>query len=156
LNTWIYQVNPDRFDVNGCLAEAPERVAWVVARYKRDLVPNDQVFVWRSKSHISPNLPGIIAECAIDSFVAKMSADPVTMRFSRDGSPDTVADRVWLRIIAIAAENSGLTEEEIAKHELLNRIGPLSFRNAAIYKISEDQSRALNSLWGGRTKRSTP
>jgi EVE domain len=81
MNTWIYQVNPAKFNVNGCLAEAPERVAWSVSRYQKDMKPNDQVFIWRSKSDGTHGAPGIIAECAVDSLVTRMPADSFTRPF---------------------------------------------------------------------------
>ncbi|MGC2782556.1 MAG: hypothetical protein WA397_01705 [Roseiarcus sp.] len=156
MTTWIYQVNPARFDVNGCLAEAPARVAWSASQYKKDMKPNNQVFVWRAKADGTHGDPGIIAEFAIDSFVTRMPADSLTRRFSRGTDPTGDIDRVWLRIISIAMENSVLTAGEIARHELLKKVGPLGFNYRAHYKVSADQSHALNSLWAGRTKHSSP
>jgi hypothetical protein len=154
MNTWIYQVNPAKFDVNGCLIEAPERLAWSVSRYEKDMKPGDRVFVWRSKSDGTHGVPGIIAECAVDSLVSIMPADSHTTRFARKSS--TTGDsikRVWLRIIAIATDNGVLTADEIARHGSLSSVGPLGFNGATNYKVSGSESHTLNSLWNGRTKR---
>ena len=154
--TWIYQVNPEKLDVNGCLAEAPDRVAWWagVAKYKQEMKPDDRVFIWRSKSNGAHGTSGIIAECAVDSIVATMPADPFTKHFSREPSPTADIDRVWLRFTAIAEEDSVLSRDQIAQHELLSKVGPLGFRAKTIYKVSSDQSQALTSLWIPRKKRS--
>ena len=156
--TWIYQVNPKKFDINGCLAEAPERIAWSVRvpKYKQEMKPGDQVFIWRSKFDGKHGTPGIIGECLVDSLVTKMPADPFTKRFSRQPSPTADIDRVWLRIAAIAEADSVLSDHEIAHHELLRKVGPLGFKAKAIFKVSGDQSHALNSLWSLRRKRPKP
>jgi hypothetical protein len=154
--TWIYQVNPAKFNINGCLVEAPDRVAWMVNAYETEIKPSDQVFIWRSKAGGGHGTPGIVAECAVDSLVTPMPADPVTKRFSHQPSPAADIDRAWLRITAIAEEDGVLSDHEIAEHELLRKVGPLRFKARTIYKVSGDESRALNSLWGPRRKRSRP
>ena len=159
MTTWIYQVNPAKFDINGCLAEPPERVAWSVGlrKHKQEMKPGDQVFIWRSKFDGKHGTPGIIAECVADSLVTTMPADPFTKRFSRQPAPTADIDRVSLRIAAIAEADSVLSDHEIAQHELLSKVGPLGFKAKTTYKVSgEDRSHALNSLWSAKKKRSKP
>ena len=136
---------------------ATKRISWTVKRFKHDIRLNDQVFLWRSKGDGSHGTPGIIAECFVDSDVSVCPADPIATRFSHTPrTPNVQTDRVWLRDIFIVAESEVLGEEEIARHELLQKVGPLGFRSAANYKVSDAQRIALNSLWSERVRRSAP
>ena len=43
---WLFQGNPDRFDVDAYL-RADRHVYWTVARHENDIAVGDRVFLWR-------------------------------------------------------------------------------------------------------------
>jgi hypothetical protein len=49
MNTWIFQGNPDRFDVDAYLATWPNPVFWLVTRQANEMLLGDRVFLWRNE-----------------------------------------------------------------------------------------------------------
>ena len=163
MTTWIYQVNPNNFNVNGCLAEATGPVAWSVSRYREEMKSGEQVFIWRSTGDGTHGVSGIIAECKIEAPVSKMGADILTIRYSKKDDPNNIMDksdpnkimyRVSLRIVAVVPERDVLSRDEIADDKTLTNVGPLGFAAATNYSVTEEQSVALNALWNPRKERS--
>jgi hypothetical protein len=54
--TWIFQVNPKDYNIDGALAELSE-LTWRVTRFRREVNRSDGVFIWRAGENA-----GIIAE----------------------------------------------------------------------------------------------
>ena len=48
MQTWIFQANPDRFDIDRFLDEGPDETLWLVRRQGHQMQIGDQVFIWRS------------------------------------------------------------------------------------------------------------
>jgi hypothetical protein len=47
---WIFQANPDVFDIDGYLDSCSGDFYWLVTRYKDQLALGDKVYIWRSTS----------------------------------------------------------------------------------------------------------
>jgi hypothetical protein len=145
--TWIFQCNPKRFDVDGYLAFAPDRMTWLAAQGKKQMRLGDQVFLWRSKLKPSDANSGIVAELRIDSDVSNMPDVPGAEQFWRDPADYREAtDRVWLRVVRVAG-GSMLRRSELVKDPALAKAGPIGFGNATNFKLTEQESRRLNQLW---------
>jgi hypothetical protein len=43
MRTWIFQGNPDDFDIDGYLATQPVEFPWLVTRYAADIAVGDRV-----------------------------------------------------------------------------------------------------------------
>ena len=64
MRTWIFQGNPEVFDIEGYLAASSGLVTWTVARYANQISPGDSVYIWQSKGNGSAQA-GILAEGTI-------------------------------------------------------------------------------------------
>jgi hypothetical protein len=62
--TWIFQGNPDRFDIDGFLKQNVGQLSWLVSRYKDDIGIGDTVYLWRSGGDA-----GIVGEAEVMSCV---------------------------------------------------------------------------------------
>lgn len=49
MQTWIFQGDPDEFDLDGYLASRPGQVPWLVTRYASEIAVGDHVYVWRNQ-----------------------------------------------------------------------------------------------------------
>ena len=47
VNCWIFQANPNHYDIDAALAEL-DQIVWRVPQYTEDIRPEDAVAVWRS------------------------------------------------------------------------------------------------------------
>ena len=49
VQTWIFQGNPDQFDLDAYLGTSPTQLPWLVTRYAQRIAVGDQVFIWRTQ-----------------------------------------------------------------------------------------------------------
>ena len=49
VQTWIFQGNPDQFDLDAYLGTSPTQLPWLVTRYAQQIAVGDRVFIWRTK-----------------------------------------------------------------------------------------------------------
>ena len=63
---WIFQANPDQFDVDRYI-QARREIVWTVRQHKDHILSGDRVFIWRSGTKA-----GVVAECIV---VAPPSAE---------------------------------------------------------------------------------
>jgi len=107
MQTWIFQANPDRFDIDQFLDEGPDETTWLVTRQGQQMQIGDQVFIWRSAGKGRAD-SGVIAECRMIETPRDQTDDPSERRFWADPSEaDTERLRVRLRIrIAFAEDRS--------------------------------------------------
>ena len=146
--TWIFQCNPDGFDVDRYLAFAAERIAWQVNQSWNQISQGDQVFLWRAMGRGQHGPAGIVAECRVDSPVLRMADDPASRRFWRDQSGvDEIRRRVWLRVVRVAAPGSLLSRELIRSVPELSGLGPIGFGQSTNYGVNESEVGPLNVLW---------
>ena len=59
---WIFQGNPQKFDVDDYLARYPELIYWRVPRYQSEIVVGDRVFIWRAGSESGVVASGVVVE----------------------------------------------------------------------------------------------
>jgi hypothetical protein len=76
LQTWIFQGNPEYFDIDGYFATNPDRFVWLVTRYADEMRPGDRVFIYRT----GPTA-GVVAEAEIIGAPAPQPEDPEAVQF---------------------------------------------------------------------------
>jgi hypothetical protein len=147
MTTWIFQGNPNRFDMEGYLAFAPERITWLVNQSRKKIQLGDQVFLWRARGNGAYGPAGILAECLTDSPVLEIPEEPSGIRFWRGSFEPGIAHRVWLKIIRVAEKGAILERDTISKVPGLGSVGPIGFGNATNFELNENESRELNRIW---------
>ena len=82
METWIFQGNPDEFDMDGYLASRPAQVVWLVTRYPSEIAVGDRVYLWRNqgKQHA---IAGVVGEGIVTAAPELRSEDPSAVRFWR-------------------------------------------------------------------------
>jgi len=129
MRTWVFQGNPERFDIESYLTASPKRIAWRVARYADEMSVGDQVFIWRSQGAEKENA-GIMAEAEIASPVRRMFDDPVARPFWRDPKEASIeTNRVWLDIRRVANKRQMLKRDWLKEEPALR--GMLILQQAA-------------------------
>ncbi len=46
--TWIFQGNPDAFDIDGYLAAGLDRITWGMRQRSAEVRVGDRVYIWRA------------------------------------------------------------------------------------------------------------
>ena len=95
---WIFQCNPDRFDIDGYLKQNTGELSWLVARYAADIKIGDTVYLWRSGDDA-----GLVGEAEVAGPVEARPEDLEAISFWKGGDEgQEPANRVRLRLRRIA------------------------------------------------------
>lgn len=145
VNTWIFQANPDQFDIDGYLATAPATIHWLVRQHGTEMRAGDQVFIWRAKSKGDAKLSGIVAEGFLESTPEVREDDPDGLPFWLDGAPKPEL-RVRVRLARIELKER-FQRNWLDYDPVMVSATILTLRAGTNFRLTEQQASRLNSLW---------
>jgi len=136
---WIFQSNPDYYDLPGALAEHTE-FTWSARQRAEDLRIGDTVYLWESGEHA-----GILAVATITGEPEVGAGGELDQRFYRDKTQfSNDQRRVPMRIERVLARR--LTRAELLEHPQLSKLQIIQQPRATNFKVSELEAVALESL----------
>src|SRR5439155_3326680 len=95
--TWIFQANPEYFDIDGALSELDE-LSWLVNQHANAIHEGDQVFLWRSGAQ-----GGVVAVGTVLTDSQELEFIPEEKEFNRDAEKfEGPRTRVRIKIDEIA------------------------------------------------------
>ena len=153
LSTWIFQGNPDRFDIDEYLKNATQ-IYWSVTRksYESRISLGDRVFIWRAMGK-QRTRAGIVA-------IGEIIENPVQR--SRVKSPRFLGSNLWVRqqddptVIKtgvllsetrLTLEEGMLPAELVAVDEILGDLQIVKSRQGTNFLLSEGHAERLVELW---------
>ena len=139
--TWIFQGNPEKFDIDGYLRAGLSTITWVVRQHRSRVAPGDKVFLWRSGA-----AAGVVAECRVVSNVEDLPPDPATMPFARTFDLK-VEPRVELILIRLATSKEVIKRDGLKKDPIFRSHRLFSFAAETNYSLEPGHERRLVSLW---------
>ncbi len=135
---WLFQANPEIFDIDRAISEEPE-LTWVVRQYRKHVREGDRVYLWRSGAEA-----GVIA-------TATVLADPEEMPGVGDSpyllEPESLIEpepRVRLRIDNVLP--APIKRADLLEHPVLKDLEVIAFANATNFAVSAEQDGALREL----------
>jgi hypothetical protein len=145
---WLFQANPDRFDIDGYLATRPAHLLWFVSQYQREIAPGDLVYLWRNQGR-EKNVAGVVAEAEVVEAPTLRGEDPVARPFWREESARATgsAFRAQLRIIRTASPREVIRSEWCQEDPILQSLPNLRMRNATNFPVDVEQAARLAALW---------
>lgn len=148
VQTWIFQAQPRRFDIDGFFQTKPEEFLWLARQRAGEIRVGDQVFIWRAVGGGDENKSGIIGEAQVIAGAAVISEDPNSLPFWRDGSDAVTPEmRVRVRLARIAKPNQLLKREWLRTDPVLTTLPILRIAQGTNYPISTEHAARLNALW---------
>lgn len=124
--TWIFQGNPDDFDIMGYLHAGHDRITWLVRRYGDQMQKGDRVYLWQAiGSHNATS--GIVAEATIDSLPWSGPDHAESLPFWVNPDEASMIEmRVWLKVKKVAnskevVQRKWLLEDPICRDLLILR-----------------------------------
>jgi MoxR-like ATPase len=133
---WIFQANPERFDIDGALGNLLS-LTWTAGREASSIGIGDRVFLWRSGA-----TGGIVAVATITEAAATIPASEQELPYVRD--KELLAEpqpRVHLRIDQRLTR--ALSRASIASDPRLRDLTILRFAQQSVYRITAEQAEAL-------------
>jgi hypothetical protein len=157
MRTWIFQGNPDEFDLDSYFATAPTEIPWLVTRYSNDIMIGDRVYIWRTQGK-QKAVAGVIAEGEVIAPVALRSESPDAVPFWRTGAAEATETRprILLRLVRVATLREVIRRFEFRRQIFNNpflELGNLKERRtvaAIIVAVPEywsaDDGREMNQM----------
>ena len=136
---WIFQSNPDYYDLAGAISELAE-ITWAVNQYKKKIHAKDRVYLWESGKYA-----GILAVATVLSDPNHIYDDYSERKFIRNAEKFSEEKlKVSLRIDHVLPER--IRRTDLLDHPVLKSLEVITFPNATNFAVNEEQAQLLNDL----------
>ena len=148
MRTWIFQANPDEYDIDGYFASRPAEVVWLVTRYADEIAAGDRVYLWRNQGQ-QRAVAGIIAEAIVTTAPVLRGEDPNGVRFWRTQGPRATAPQVraGMRLLKVATAREVIRREWCKDDPILRDLANIRMQAGTNYPVTPEQARRLGALW---------
>ena len=148
MQTWIFQGNPDQFDLDAYLATAPTQLFWLVTRYADQIAVGDRAFIWRTQGGAKA-MAGVIAEATVvaPTMARQESADAVPFWLNDAEHAKEARPRAILRLNRVATTKEVLRREWLAQDPVLKDLPNLKMAAGTNYPVTPHHAARLYALW---------
>ena len=147
-NTWIFQANPDTFDINSYLeSRLAERapIRWVVRQKPTAIQVGDHVYIWRSAGK-KRGESGVIASGIVLTEPKNMADDSGGLW--SDGEPsEELRVVIELHDVRLSAEEGMLLAQDLIVDSTLEQLRIFRMRAETNYMLSAEHGSKLMLLW---------
>lgn len=160
MNSWIFQGNPDKFDIDDYLRQTDE-IYWSVSvpKYQKLMKIGDEVFIWRAKGK-QKAISGIIAygvvneECASRDQVKK----PLNLYDSHWKEAWTEASEikagVVIKAVRLTPQDGMLTSDVLQNDPYLANMRIFTVRVGSNFLLDLQHSQLITQYWLGLRQQS--
>jgi hypothetical protein len=148
-SAWIFQGNPDQFDIEGFLSEG-EEVEWAVRQkhYASTMKVGQIVFLWKAAGKRKEQ-SGIVGVSEIIIEPREVDEDSSAKKFWRTDQPIGRQLRVRLKLRRRFLRENILAAASLAESESLNDLPIFALRTSTNYPLNRSHYEALTQLTGG-------
>ena len=144
--TWIFQGNPDLFDLDGYVT-AFAHIAWKVHQHRDEVHRGDAVLFWRAEGS-GKETPAIFASGVVVSEPEEAPDDPVSQALWRSGSEGSEdAPRVWVDVRRVVKPAEGISRNALIKDPVCKDLLILKRPAGTNFPVTTLQSQRLHRLW---------
>lgn len=146
MHHWIFQGNPDHFDIDTYLSRTSE-ISWSVRQKSLapDMAVGDEIFLWRAAG-IKKAISGIIAYGFITNSPSEMPDDQASQGLWRNGSGPGVALRVRISLRVKMGANEVVRREWLKDDPVVSGLRILKMSSETNYQISSDEADRLREF----------
>lgn len=146
MNTWIFQGNPTRFNVNDYILEN-ETIWWSIRQthLANKIQIGDEVFIWRSDGN-EKGSGGIVARTEVVTLPQDYTNDDESAAYWYEDVSDKTYLAVELRVLEVDVE-VGITRIELTEHPKLKDLMILRLKQNTNYLLDEKHKSYLKQLW---------
>ena len=136
---WIFQCNPNSYDLRGALRDRALINEWLVNQHRSEIKSGDTAYLWETgiKS-------GILAVAKVLSDPAMMSQNPGDAKFNRGGK-DFSGEKLRVRLQVEKVLEHRLTKTDLITNPILSNLPNIKFANATNFKLTPEQASALSA-----------
>lgn len=146
MNTWIFQGNPQRFNINDYLLENDE--IWWSIRQKHiadEIKVGDEVFIWRSDGSVRGS-GGIVARTIVIATPKEYVNDEESASYWYEEVGEASYLAVNLQVIEVDVIE-GLNRLELGEHPKLKNLMIMRLKQNTNYLVEDELKSYLRQLW---------
>jgi len=147
---WLFQANPDHFDIQGYLAAGLERITWSAKRNRARMREGQRVFIWQamgSKTETKKQ-SGVVATAVIDEGPWFGPDHRPAHRFwSKKAKAKEAQWHVWLRDVEVASPKHVVKRDWVKEDPVCGDLLVLNQRTGTNYSVPEHHAGRLVHLW---------
>ncbi|MBU8689490.1 EVE domain-containing protein [Priestia megaterium] len=149
MNTWIFQGNPTRFNVDGYILEN-KTIWWSIRQdhLAEHIQLGDEVFIWRSDGD-NKGSGGIISRTEVITLPQDYTNDDESAAYWYEDVSDKSYLAIKLRVLEVDVE-VGINRIELTEHPKLKDLMILRLRQNTNYLVNEKHKTYLKHLWYSR------
>ncbi|MED4046677.1 EVE domain-containing protein, partial [Priestia aryabhattai] len=149
MNTWIFQGNPTRFNVDGYILEN-KTIWWSIRQdhLAEHIQLGDEVFIWRSDGD-NKGSGGIISRTEVITLPQDYKNDDESAAYWYEDVSDKSYLAIKLRVLEVDVE-VGINRIELTEHPKLKDLMILRLRQNTNYLVDEKHKTYLKHLWYSR------
>jgi hypothetical protein len=146
---WIFQGNPNRFDVDDYLSRYPQLIYWRTNRYVKDILVGDPVFVWRAGSEAGAVAVGEVVEKPTPAnAVEHPEALGDDLWVANEANPSEFKTGIRLIEIRLSTDEGMVARTTAADDPVLAASTIITVPNGTVFRLSGNELAALEQLWG--------
>lgn len=146
MNTWIFQSNPIKFDIDTYLDEN-KSVNWTLRQkhFEKKITLGDEVYIWRSDGDIK-NSGGIIAKAIVIGIECPRNVED-SKEYWKTEEWSNIESRVDLTVLEVRKDIGMIKRTNLLNYETLENLRILKVRNETNYLLTIEQAKEINTLW---------
>jgi hypothetical protein len=153
MKLWIFQGNPDRFDVDQYLTKQRD-IYWTVTRkrHQDSVAVGDLVYIWRAKGRRNET-PGVVGRGRISAACLPKSEIRDKSRLSDDLwtdvrlEPDEIKAGIHLEEVRLSIEEGMISLDEIRADAILVKMNIVTVRTGTNFLLTLEQAQRLAVIW---------
>lgn len=153
MNTWIFQGNPNKFDIDDYLQKS-RKIYWSVThpKHQRELTIGDEVYIWRAKGSKNA-ISGVVAFGIVDEECKPRDQvnDSIALYDDRWIEPYIEASEIKAGILIsdlrLTPLDGMLTSDELKKDPILSNMQILKSRVGSNFLLKKIQSEIIKNYW---------
>ena len=146
VGVWLFQGNPDRFDIDGYLAAELATITWLVRQHRDQIQIGDIVFLWKALGG-EKGTGGVVAECRVSSAVEVRPEDPASTPFWKGEATLKPEPRVELLVMRVARGKEVLKREWLKEDPVLRELPIFKMAQGTNYSVDDAHRPRLRTLW---------
>ena len=147
VNHFIFQGNPDKFNVDEYLANNTD-IYWTASRFTGEMTVGDEAYIWRSGQKAGAVARGIISELP-QTLAQLKSSEKLGKDLWADNIEDENTKKVGIRVEEhrLIEEDGMLTRNAIKQDGVMGNSSIIKSPQGTVFKLTNEEAEQLSLLW---------
>lgn len=145
--SWIFQGNPNRFDIDDYLCRY-SFIYWSAPKNQKEIEVDERAFIWRAGVHSGLIAVGIIKErptARKDVKIQEALGDDLWV--SQQDEPSEIKVGIEIEEARLTEDEGLISREAIKSHPLLGENRIITNPVGTVFRVNQEEEQALLNLW---------